>query len=341
MDYPLPLCSSRDRQLARQLIEDSELRFEAGFDDLVGLFRDGRLAACGARHGRVLKMLVVAPEYRGEGLIGEIITELMRLGQAAGEDGFFIFTRPCAVDAFVGLGFKPLAETGKVTLLEHGHQLHRYLAERAPLMRSGNNAAVLVNANPFTFGHAHLVEQAARIADTVYVFVHRDGPYLFPPALRLELARRGVAHISNAVVTDTGPYRLRAEAFPSYFLGPDDDAERIRVNLEGQLFGRHIAPAFHIRTRVVGSEPLDPAGRGYNQLIRPALAEGEIRLVEIDRTQRSGLWINTRQARKALRDGDVTRLAAMVPEAVLAHLRTPEVLDLLSADRDEARHAHQ
>lgn len=322
MDYPLPLCSGRDRQAAQQLIENSELRFESDFDDLVGIFRDGRLAACGARRGRVLKMLVVAAEFRGEGLIGDIITELMRLGREAGEDGFFIFSRPCAVDSFARLGFKTLAEHGKVTLLEHGHQLHRYLAERAPLMRSGNNAAVLVNANPFTFGHAHLVEQAARIADTVYVFVHRDGPYLFPPAVRLELARRGVAHIANAVVTDTGPYRLRADAFPGYFLRPDDDADRIRVNLEGRLFGRHIAPPFHIRTRVVGSEPLDPAGRGYNQMIRPRLAEWDIRLVEIDRTQRSGLWISTRRARKALLEGDGASLAAMVPEAVLAYLRT-------------------
>lgn len=330
MDYPLPLCSGRDRQAAQQLIEGNDLRFESDFDDLVGIFKDDRLAACGARRGRVLKMLVVADEFRGEGLIGDIITELMRLGREAGEDGFFIFSRPCAVESFARLGFKPLAEHGKVTLLEHGHQLHRYLAGRAPLMRSGNNSAVLINANPFTFGHAHLVEQAARIADTVYVFVHRDGPYLFPPAVRLELARRGVAHIANAVVTDTGPYRLRADAFPGYFLRPDDDADAIRMGLEGQLFGRHIAPPFHIRSRVVGSEPLDPAGRGYNQMIRPQLAQWDIRLVEIERTQRGGLWISTKQARKALLEGNSVRLAAMVPEAVLAYLRIPEVADHLS-----------
>ncbi len=333
MDYPLPLCSGRDLQLAQQLIESNDLRFEADFDDLVGIFKYDQLAACGARRGRVLKMLVVATEFRGAGLIGDIITELMRLGREAGEDGFFIFTRPCSVESFERLGFKPLARHDKVVLLEHGHQLHRYLAERASLMRSGNNAAVLINANPFTHGHAHLVEQAARMADTVYVFVHRDGPYSFPLAVRLELARRGVAQFANAVVTDSGPYRLRADAFPGYLLRPADDADRIRTGLESLLFGQHIAPPFHIRTRVVGSEPLDPGGRGYNQMIRPHLAQLGIRLEEIERTQRSGLWISTKRVRKALLEGDHASLAAMVPDAVLAYLATPEVLKWISGAR--------
>ena len=44
---------------ARRLIESHGLRFEPEFDDLVGLFDDGQLVACGARAGYVLKMLAI------------------------------------------------------------------------------------------------------------------------------------------------------------------------------------------------------------------------------------------------------------------------------------------
>ncbi len=38
----------------------------------------------------------------------------------------------------------------------------------------------------------------------------------------------------------------------------------IRIELELDLFGQHIAPAFDIRTRVSGTEPLDPISANQN-----------------------------------------------------------------------------
>lgn len=331
MDFPMTLCSRGDRQLAQQLVEAEGLRFEAGIDELLGIFKDTELVACGARAGRVLKMLVVSPQHRGEGLIGQLVSELLRLGGEAGESGFFIFSRRCAVESFTRLGFRPLVSHGGISWLERGSELHHYLAKRAPLMRSGNNAAVWVNANPFTLGHARLVEEAASLADNVYVFVHAEGPYLFPLAARLEMARLGVAHVANALVTDTGPYRLRADGFPGYFLRAEDDPERLRVGLEGELFAQHLAPPFDIHLRVVGSEPLDPAGRSYHQLIRPHLEGRDIRLVEIQREKLGDLWISTRRVRKALGDDDHQTLAASLPEAVHDYLRLPAMRALIDS----------
>ncbi len=57
LDRPAPAA-------ARGLIEGQGLRFETDFDELVGLFDQGRLVACGARAGYVLKMLVIRPDTR-------------------------------------------------------------------------------------------------------------------------------------------------------------------------------------------------------------------------------------------------------------------------------------
>ncbi len=329
MDYPLPLCSRADQQLAQRLLESNNLRFETNFHDLIGIFKDGALIGCGARRGRVLKMLVVADEYRGEGLVGDLLVELMRLGREAGEQGFFIFTRHCAVNSFGWLGFKPLAEYGGITWLEHGSEIRQYLAQRAALARPGHNAAVLTDADPFTLGHLRLVERAAAEADTVYVVVRADGPHWLPLPTRLELVRQSVAHLANAVVTDTGPYRLPADRFPGYFLRPGDDAVHIRIGLEEHAFGRHLAAPFNIRTRVVGIEPPLLTAQGYHALLRPHLARWKIDLLEIGPSIPRDWWIDTQQVRQALREGKHAALATVLPAPVLDRVRRHPVTEAL------------
>nr|MDQ2694490.1 citrate lyase ligase [Pseudomonadota bacterium] len=170
MGHPLPLISRRDRHSARALVEGCGLRFEEELDDLVGVFAGGRLAGCGARRGRVLKMLVVAAEHRGAGLLGDIVTELMRRGREAGCDGFFIFTRPATAAAFQALGFKPLAEHEQAVLLEQGNGVQGWRRRQAALARGGDNAA-LIAAAPFSPQQQRLVVAAAALADTLYVLV--------------------------------------------------------------------------------------------------------------------------------------------------------------------------
>jgi [citrate (pro-3S)-lyase] ligase len=255
---------------------------------------------------------------------GGIVTELMRLGREAGHDGFFIFTRPATSPAFESLGFKRLVAHGKAVLLEYGNELHHYLRKRATLMHSGESAAVVISADPFTKGHDYLIEHIARSEKTVYVFVPGEGSFVFPLDVRLELARRGTAHLKNVIVTDFGPYRLSAATFPTYFLGVDDQPDRIRIEIEVDLFGKHIAPAFHIRTRVSGTEPLDPVARLYNQIMRERLARWDIRFLEIERKKSDDLWINVKRVHKALAAGDMRSLEAYLPETILVYLQTPE-----------------
>lgn len=315
--HPLPLISNSDRRAARALVDSSCLRFEEGFDDLVGVFDGGQLCACGARAGRVLKMLVVAPEHRGTGLLAQVVSELMRRGCEAGVSGYFIYTRPATAAVFEGLAFKLLAATGRAVLLEHGNGLHRYLSERASKLRDGRNAAVVVNADPFTVGHLALVAQAATLADTVYVFVTSEGGFQLPLETRLELAAIGTAHLTNVVVTDTGPYVLGRATFPAYFLNQGEEIDLVRMELDAELFGKCLAAAFQIAIRVVGSEPTDPVSRRYNQCLRQRLTDWNIQLVEIERTRLGERWVDTRRARRALAAGDLAALGGLVPEGTL------------------------
>ncbi len=116
---------------ARELIESQGLRFEPEFDDLVGLFEDGRLVACGARAGYVLKMLVIAPSHQGTDILGELVTKLILSAISAGHDSVFVFTLPQNVASFEALNFRLLVTHGQTALLEHGPGLEDYLARHA------------------------------------------------------------------------------------------------------------------------------------------------------------------------------------------------------------------
>lgn len=268
MGHPLPLFSRRDRRSARALVEGCGLRFEEDFDDLVGVFAAGRLAGCGARRGRVLKMLAVAEEHRGGGLLGDIVTELMRRGREAGGDGFFIFTRPATAGAFQSLGFKPLAEHERAVLLEQGNGVQGWRRRQAALARGGDNAALIADA-PFSPQQQRFIAAAAALADTLYVLVPGDaGP--------------AAAFPGNVVVAGVGPYWLDAAVFPGYFLKPDDDLERIRLEINAELIGRHIAPLLHIRVLMAAAPPPDSPAARHQEILARRLERWGVRLMAIN-----------------------------------------------------------
>lgn len=247
------LIAPTDVAAARRLIEGNGLTFEPGFDDLVGVHEEGSLVAVGARAGRVLKMLAIAPAHRGGSLLGEIVSALVARGLEAGFDALFVFTKPGYAGSFEALNFTLLAVQEQAVLLEFGNGLKRWLAGNSAWRREGLNGALMVNGNPFSRGHRALIETAARQVDHLYVFVVAEDGSAVPFAVRWRLVTDGVHDIANVVVLDTARYRIGAATFPTYFLKPDDPVARIRAELDATLFASWIAPFFGIVRRFTGA----------------------------------------------------------------------------------------
>jgi [citrate (pro-3S)-lyase] ligase len=307
---------------ARALIESCGLRYEPGFDVLAGLYEQGRLVACGARAGYVLKMLAIAPDHQGGGALGELVTRLVQSGLAAGQDTLFVFTPPQNAPSFEALNFRLLVTHGQAALLECGPGLPAYLAEHAAQIVPGRNGAVVVNGNPFTLGHQHLVQRAAARVDRLYLFVVREDSSVFPFAVRFRLAREATAHLGNVTVLDTSRYAVSAGTFPSYFLKRLDVQSQAQMQIDLRLFSQRIAPAFHVAARFVGEEPLCPTTAAYNRMMAEVLAEHGIGLEVIPRIEAGGLPISATRVRAALRAGDLRGMEQLVPPATLAFLRS-------------------
>lgn len=328
----VPLLARADRERARALIEASGLTWEGdgeagpALDDLVGAFQGGELVATGARAGHVLKMLAIAPAEQGGGLLGELVSELCARARAAGVEEPFVFTRPESAAGFAALGFRLLASHGRAALLEQGDGLARWLEGHRGLLAPGDHGAVVVNCNPFTLGHRHLVEQAARRSDALYVLVVREDRSVFPFDVRLRLVREGTRDLPNVRVLDTGRYAVSAVTFPAYFLKDAAARAEAQMGLDLVLFGRRIAPFLGVRRRFFGTEPYCGTTRAYNEAMRRLLPPLGVEAVEVPRLEAGGEAISASRVRAALREGGeaLEGLAPLLPEVTLAWLRSGE-----------------
>ena len=320
----VPLIGQLDRELARKLIEQQELRYEKNFDTQFGCFEDRQLVATAARDRNVLKMFAIDPLFQGSSLLGELISALIQNGYQAGYKSFFVFTPPTSAASFQACNFRLLVNHHKACLLEFGNGLKQYLEVHKEQVRAGNNGAVVVNCNPFTLGHQYLIETAAAQVDHLYIFVVREDSSFFPFNVRFRLVEQGVAHLDNVTILDSGDYAVSGVTFPSYFLKADDNSQSLQMELDLLLFAKHLAPFFNIGTRFIGTEPYCRTTRTYSEVMQQLLPSFHLRVQQLDRCEAADEVVSAFRVRQAWRKDAYETIRQLVPETTIAYLQSEE-----------------
>jgi [citrate (pro-3S)-lyase] ligase len=318
------LTSPSELAAAKNLVVRNGLSFEPSFDELRGLYEQGELVAVGARAGKILKMLAIAPSHQGSSVLAEIVSSLVSSGIEAGIESFFVFTKPEYVTSFEALHFTLLATQEKAALLEYGRGLRHWLESKRSLIRPGVNGAAVMNCNPFSLGHRYLVESASHQVDNLYVFVVREDRSCFPFDTRFRLVRAGICDIGNTVLLDTSDYIISGATFPTYFLKRDDEVARIQMELDVSLFASQIAPFLGITRRFVGTEPRCELTNSYNGVMKRLLPLHGIELIEIERKQAPEGVISASKVRGLLARNELSKLKDYVPASTLAFLLSAE-----------------
>lgn len=281
------------------------------------------LAATGSRSGSLIKYLAVDPAYQGEDLTASVLTVLRRDAFDAGCRHLFLYTKPMNRYKLQELFFYPVAQTQDVLLMEDRKDgLRQFIASLPRCDGAGTVGALVMNCDPFTRGHLHVIEQAAQRCDHVYVFVLSEDRSRFPAADRLALVRAGTAHLKNVTVLPSGPYMISAATFPTYFLPQRDKAADISCALDVEIFGRHIAPALGITHRFVGTEPLSPLTARYNDALKTLLPAFGVEVTEIPRLEQGQQPISASRVRALWETGDLTAIEPLVPPTTYEYLKT-------------------
>lgn len=182
--------------------------------------------------------------------------------------------------------------------------------------------AIIMNCNPFSNGHAYLVEQALSRVDHLYVFILSEERSAFSFEERLAMVRGHFAGDARVRVLPSGNLMGSSLTFPDYFDREDISVSAVDSSLDTAYFRDSIAKIFNISVRFVGTEPNSPVMAHYNATLKEELPKNGIEVVEIERkTDGHGTAISASRIRACLGAGDWETLRSMVP---------PSTLDILS-----------
>lgn len=329
--------TGRKKEKLKAFLQQAALDYDEGAEYTVNLVtQNGSIAATGSLQGNILKCIAVSDACRGEGLTARIVTLLLNRALASGHTHLFLFTKPENRTMFTGLGFFPITETADVLLMENKRDgIRQYVRSLCVGTSVGKVGAVVANCNPFTLGHRYLIEQAAAQCNTLHLFILSEDKSVFPAAVRFRLAQDGIRDIPNVVIHKTSDYLISSAVFPTYFMKDKARADAANCELDIRIFCEYFAKALGITVRFVGTEPLCPVTRAYNETMKKLLPSYGIALAELPRKCKNADVISASRVRQAMRDGDAEALASLVPETTLRYLRSPDGLLLAEKLRAE------
>lgn len=291
-----------------------------------------RLAATASLEGQLIKYVAVEPDYQGAGLTNRIVSQLINEAHRRDRYHLFVYTKPENKLIFEDLGFYRIAEIpGQVVLMENqANGIQDFTAALAAYKRElPRVAAMVVNCNPFTLGHQYLVERASQENDLLHIFVVSEDRSDFPASVRLNLVKKGAAHLDNVIVHETQHYLISSATFPSYFIKRKNDAIHIHTQLDLAIFGDYIVPALGIKRRYVGEEPLCPMTSQYNEAMKAILPAYGVEVVVIGRKMKAGEFISASRVRRLLSQDKLAEVKELVPPTTYEYLTSQEGKEII------------
>jgi len=217
---------------------------------------------------------------------------------------------------------KEIRRIPSIHMLEEG-PFKKYLKELRTKKIKGKDdvkGAIVMNCNPFTFGHRYLIETASQQVDILYIFVVEEDKSYFPFEDRFELVRQGTADIGNVIVIPSGNYIISSQTLAGYFEKETIGKIYLDATMDLELFAQ-IAQELGITKRFAGEEPIDEFTRQYNRNMQEILESFGIEFVEIARKEMQGAPISASRVRALLKEQDFQTIKELVPASTYDYLK--------------------
>lgn len=307
---------SKDYQAVIDFLKKNHLEFDDDVDYTVNCYYSGALVGTASLHKNIIKCAAVDASYQGNGIFNGLITRLIEFLGDKGILDIMVYTKPRNITIFEDLGFKTIEKTADVVLMERGLQgIDAYLESLDKFEGDQACGAIVMNCNPFTKGHQHLIDYASSQCDHIYIFVLSEDRSLFNTDERYEMVRRGTEHLANVRVQQTSDYIISAATFPTYF--HKDDPVVANQTLDLQIFSNKIAPKLGITTRFIGREPLCQVTASYNRQMHKVLKANGLLVIEIPRKTYDDVTISASRVRYLIGEQDWKTIRSIVPDTTM------------------------
>ncbi len=334
----------RAQQQLDALLSVAGIKRDQRLDYTVGLFDESnRLLATGSIFASTLRCLAVDPNHQGEGLLNGIVNFLIERQTERGYGEVFLYTKCETARFFQDLGFAEIARVPArlVFMSNRPRAFTDFLSalKRNAAVPGRNISAVVMNANPFTLGHLHLLERASFASDLVHCFVVSEDASLVPADVRYKLVRQGCAHLPNVMCHPTGQYMVSNATFPSYFLKDDRQVTETQARLDIEVFAR-IAETLSVTRRFVGEEPTSGITQIYNDIMAEYLPQHGIELTVLPRAKVGRTLISASTVRQMIHDGQLDDIRPYVPYTTYAFFTSDEGQAVVRRIQETSRVIH-
>ncbi len=324
IEYASPLCGHKKEEVI-SFLRSTGIRFDEGAEFTVILREDDEIVAAGSLDGSIIKCVGTSPERQGEGLFAKVLTELYNEAFRRGISHLFLYTKPSNRALFESLGFSCVASTKDTLLMENRRSgIDKFIAALPEARDARDVGCIVANCNPFTLGHSYLMHYAAAHCSFLYVFILSEDKAMFPPDVRLRLAREGTADIKNITVQPSGGYLVSSATFPTYFLKENVDPSEVKCALDIAVFTQRFVPKLKIKKRFLGTEPLSPVTNAYNRELMANLGQYGVEVIEIPRMEEDGQPVSASRVRELILSGRAELTRPLVPDATYDYIMNTE-----------------
>lgn len=317
------------RRRWERLLDDSNLVVTDMPEYIVGAFdNDDNLIGTASLDGNIIKYVAIEPNHRGEAIANSLLSHIISTAGSKGIFNLTIFTKPEYAPLFTNLSFNIIGQSDTSVMLENSlSPLNRYKDYlKASAAEANPNrlpvGVIVMNANPMTEGHLHLIRESASKVGHLFIIPLADNPKtLFSYDSRQKAIKKATGEFGNVTVLEGSNYCISRATFPSYFIKEINQLTDSHIRLDLDIFTRHIAPALSATVRFFGEEPNDMLTARYNELMKELLPAKGIEAVEIPRLRDDdNIVISATRIRKALNEGKLHPLFRIVPIATLPSL---------------------
>ncbi len=328
-DYDLKILeifTSRDNEKVEKFLETQNLKLGKNIDYTIGVFYKNEIIGTGSLSGKVLKSIAVRCDFQGEGITNKIVSKLINEAFYRREIHLFVYTKPENKVLFESLGFYSIAEIDKVCLLENKRDgIKKFTEEIQKKKKKGNIiGSIVMNCNPFTYGHQYLIEKASKECDVVHIFVVWEDKSIFPAEIRYNLMKKGTENFGNVIIHKGKDYIISNATFPSYFIKGEEDVIVSQTKLDIEIFKKYIVPALGINRRYIGEEPYCKTTNLYNETMKNLLPEAGVEVIVVERKKLEDKAISASTVREALSKDDRESLKKLVPQTTYEFFHTEE-----------------
>jgi len=180
--------------------------------------------------------------------------------------------------------------------------------------------AVVMNCNPFTYGHQYLIDTASKLVDLLFVFVVEENKSFFSFEDRFSMVKDATKEYNNVIVLPSGKFMISSVTFPGYFFKEKPTEKCYDDFLDLSIFAYYISPGFGINIRFVGEEPFDKITSQYNYDMKKILKNAKIDIIEIPRKKIDNKIISATKVRELLKKRKYDLLEKYVPKTTIKYL---------------------